>query len=131
MPPVVYPRRDSILRHLYSTTHGGCEVIAFRSFAIPPTAILTTPRIPKCRTPMHVRALLHVTLTSPHYRVSRDRDSVVAIPLHGKIPNAEPRLSGLLTRVQSGIYGYGSFRKSRVTIPPYENSMTLETPILR
>jgi hypothetical protein len=58
----------------------------FRDFSV----ILSTPRSPKCRTPMYLRAL---SSTSPlPRRAIRYRGiaiSVVAIPLHGKIPNAE------------------------------------------
>jgi hypothetical protein len=76
-------------------------------------------------------ALLHVT---PPRRAIGYREiaiSVVEFPLHGKTPNAEPRLSGLLTRIQSGIYGYNPFGKSLIAISPCENSMFLENLILR
>jgi hypothetical protein len=42
--------------------------------------------------------------------------SKVAIPLHWKIPNAEPRFSGLQTRVQLGIHGPNLFGKSQIAI---------------
>jgi hypothetical protein len=88
------------------------------------------PQISEPRTPMRTCALSlprHLlSLFSIGNRVIAI--SKVAIPLHWKIPNVEPRFSGLQTRVQLGIHGPNLFGKSQIAISTSIKSPTPRNP---